>query len=273
MSPAPRPPRPPRLRLSPVRTADSTRLDGRTERISRNREVTIPPFVRWDAFYEWFAQTWGGPKHQGEHVTFVGTTGSGKTTLARQLLPIRQYVIVLATKKRDDSLYKPLERAGYHTIRSVDQLNPAEHPRVIYRPPLDTPDKAGMQAQAEAFRDLLVTVFDTGNWALYCDEIRYLSDNLGLKTELEALWLQGRSLGISLMASTQRPVAVPLLAFSEATHLFLWRNNDAENVKRMSEFAGSQADVVRATIPQLPMHEALYINTRTDEMVRTRVIL
>lgn len=261
-------PKAPRLRLAPVRSRGSAELDGQVIRVTRDRAVEVPPFERWDEFFRKFSRDW----KQGEHVTMIGTTGSGKTTLGRQLLSLRDYVIVLATKQRDDSLYKPLEKLGYVTVSSVDQIS-QETPRVIFRPGLHSPDKAGMQAQADAFRDLLVTVYIDGGWCLYCDEVRYLTDNLGLKTEMETLWLQGRSLGVTIAAGTQRPVSIPLLAFDQAVHMFDWRNSDKESVRRMSEFAGGQQETVAKTIPLLPEHECLYINVRTDRLVRTKVIL
>jgi hypothetical protein len=244
------------LRLSPVRSEESVALD--TERRG------MPPYVRWDRFLERF--DW----RQGQHVTLVGTTGSGKTTLARQILPRREFVVVLATKAKDSSLYDPLLRQGYELVEKFDP-NPREHPRVIFRPRLSAPTSEGRAEQKEAFRLALIDVFATGGWCVYADEVRYLTQYLGLQTEFETLWLQGRSLGVSLIVGTQRPVSIPLLAFDSADHLFLWRNTDRVNIQRMAEFAGASVEAARYTIPRLPRHEALYIATRTDEMVRTKV--
>lgn len=223
----------------------------------------MPPFVRWDAFLDGFE--W----RQGQHITAVGSWGAGKTTLLRKLLPRRDYVVVLATKKRDPSLYEPLQQMGYEITDSFDP-DPTEHPKVIFRPPLPEPTAEGRAEQKEAFRRALVDIFATGNWCVYADEIRYLTDYLGLQTEFETLWLQGRSLGISVVCGTQRPVSIPVLAF-DADHLFLWRATDHRDVKTMSEFTGTGIEVARYTIPRLPKHEALYIDTRTDYMARTKV--
>lgn len=191
----------------------------------------------------------------------------------RNILAIRDFVIVLATKQRDDSLYKPLQKQGYKIVGSVDALKESESRRLIFKPGLSAPDASGMEEQRDAFAELFVHVFNSGGWCVYLDEIRYLTENLKLSTELSTLWLQGRSLGVTLVAGTQRPRAVPLLAFDQATHLFLWRNSDREAVRRMAEFTGGGIETVQQTVPRLPEHELLYVNVRNDRMVRTKVIV
>jgi hypothetical protein len=258
-------PRSGRLRLAPIRSRESIVLDQDiSERMAESGREAVP-FTPWPRFLESF--DW----RQGEHITLVGSWGSGKTTLARQLLPRRDYVVVLATKKTDPSLYEPLLNAGY-VLRDTFDPDPGAEPRVIFRPKLSSPTAEGREEQREAFREALVSIFDTGGWCVYADEIRYLSDYLRLGTELETLWLQGRSLGISMVAGTQRPVSIPVLAF-DANHLFFWRATDKRDIVTMSEFAGVNMTVAREVIPRLPKHEALYIGTRTDDMTRTKVTL
>lgn len=225
----------------------------------------------WHEFADWFTFD------QGEHVTLVGTTGSGKTTLARiLLLPQRDYVCVLATKMEDDSLYTPLQAAGYVI---VDKFNPepdlerGEPTKVIFRPPLWEPSAEALAEQGEAFRDCLISIYQVGRWATYADEERYLTDTLKLKPQFNVLYLQGRSQKTSIIGATQRPVSIPLEAFDQATHLFLWRNTDRYNVQRMAEFAGADVAMVRDLIPRLPHHEFLYIDTRTGQMARSKVAL
>lgn len=223
----------------------------------------------WAEFAEWFTY------EQGEHVTLVGTTGSGKTTLARVLLlPQRDYVCVLATKMEDDSLYLPLQAAGYEITEDFNPEPEGDEPtKVIFRPPLWEPSSEALNEQAEAFRKCLIQVYQTGRWALYADEERYLTETLGLRAQFNVLYLQGRSQKTSIIGATQRPVSIPLEAFDQATHLFLWRNTDRYNVQRMAEFAGADVAMVRGIIPQLPQHEFLYIDTRSGYMARSKVSL
>lgn len=226
----------------------------------------MPPFVGWHEFYPYFAKNF----EQGHHITSVGGTGSGKTVLLRHLVLLRAFVVVLATKVRDDSLYKPLQHEGF-VISESFEADPEETPRVILKPPLSDVTAASRLQQREVFADALTEIWNTGQWCVFADEIRYLTDNLKLGTEFETLWLQGRSLGVSIVCGTQRPVAVPLEAFSQAVHLFLFRENDRRNIERMSEFVAGDVELARYVIPRLPRYEVLYVDTRSGYMARTKV--
>lgn len=252
------------LRLTRPRASDSVGLDGESSRLRGGEEVAMPPFLRWQDFLSQFV--W----KQGQHITLVGSNGSGKTSLARALLPIRTYTVVLATKRRDPSLYDPLRKEGF-VLQDILDLDYSKYPKIIFRPKMATPNKAGMNEQAEAFEAGLIEIFNVGSWCIYADEIRYLTDNLNLRSVFDVLWLQGRSLEISLVVSTQRPVSIPLLAFDQAYHLFCWRQTLRDDIQRISEFAGIHAETVRYVLPRLPQHECLYINTITGELFRTNI--
>lgn len=226
----------------------------------------MPPFVPWGRF---LAES---DFKQGEHITVVGSTGSGKTTLALRLLPFRKFTCVLATKNVDESLYPRLENEGF-MMTDDPELDYEREPKIIFRPKLEAPTEKAQAVQRDKFQELLIGVFNEGGWAVYGDEIRYLSDNLKLKRELELLWLQGRSLGITMIVSTQRPVSIPVVAFESASHLFLFRTTDQANIDRAAEFESANKPLLRYLLPRLPFHEALYIEARTGRMLRTRVKL
>lgn len=230
--------------------------------------MALPPFVRFDQFIrDW---RW----KQGEHVTTIGPTGSGKTVLNRQLLRRRDFVVVLGVKKRDPELYGPFEREGYELVRVFHPEPPPDEDQVklLFVPQTDKHGTEGRQVKTRQFRQALNDIYDVGNWTVYADDVQYLADQLRLAPELEELWMLGRSEGVSVVASSQEPVDIPLQAYGMATHLFLFRNDDLQRARRMAELAGLNREIVQTTVLQLPDHEFVYINKRTREIVRSKVM-
>jgi hypothetical protein len=266
-SPSPSPPRlrrlPP-LRLRALRSAESVELD--QQRARRGGEQ-LPPFVQWDRFYAELEM------RQGEHVTTIGPTGSGKTILNRHLLRLRSFVLVLGVKQRDPELYGPFQREGYELVRKFDPEPPedADTYRLLFVPTTTKHGTEGRQSRAKAFRQALNDVYDAGSWAVYADDIQYMADQLRLAPEFEELWMLGRSEGVTVVASSQEPVNIPLMAYGQATHLFLFKNPDIRRADRMAELTGVNRDVVRDTILRLPPHEFLYVRKTDSYMARSKV--
>ena len=218
------------------------------------------PFVPWDKFLTMFR--W----EQGEHVTLVGHSGSGKSTLGLSLLPYRKYVTVVVTKPRDPILSK-FRKQGYRIVREWPP--PEDATKVVFWPPIEKSEN--LETQRVDVAKCLRDIYTTGGWCVYVDEGTYVSDFLGLAQELRLLWLQGRAMGVSLVTGAQRPRYLPLEAYSQSTHLFLWVANDRYDVKRLAEIGGAVAPTVQSVIPTLAKHECLYVNTRDGELLRTNV--
>lgn len=244
------------MRFSPARSSGSAELDPGTH----------VPYLRWDQFLDRIRFK------QGQHITIVGTTGSGKTVLARELLKHRDFTVVLGTKNEDTELYKPFEKQGYELVDQFDPSPDTDESRIIFRPRLTTPDQKGLQKQRERFEEMLFEVWEYGGWTLYADEIWTLCVRLKLAPVFETMWSAGRSNNITVVASTQLPVDIPLMAFDQATHLFLFRNTDQYRIKRMADFAGADSKTLRELIPRLPRHEFVYVDTREGTMIRSKAI-
>lgn len=206
----------------------------------------------------------------------VGKTGSGKTHIALALAELRPYVMLIATKRRD-SLLQQASR-GYTIVPSVRDIPHTEtgrpvFPHVIVWPGQGIEDKnARIKLQAGEVKLALDMAERQGHWTVLLDETMWAYDMLGLKKDLDSVWYQGRSAGVSLIANAQRPTRVPRLMISSASHLFLSYVSDKRDLEPLREIAGVVPPaVIEATLPTLDWerHEFLYIGADTGYIART----
>lgn len=227
-------------------------------------ELLDVPLLPWDEFtprFDW---------RQGEHVTLLGPTGTGKTTAAVQLLAKRSYVVAIGTKPKDATFEHLRRQLGYQVVPTLPAGKlPATGARVIVWPRMTTLDRSAKRAIAGTVRDTLDRAYSAGGWTIFADEFAYLTNTLRLAPELADIWQQGRAAHVSLIGGSQRPRHIPLDAYSAASHLFLWRTNDDYDLKRLAGLNGVDSKLVRRLVPQLPRHHVLYVSTRTGAMAVT----
>jgi hypothetical protein len=217
--------------------------------------------ISWDAFLHKFRGIW----KQGEHVTLYAATGQGKTTLALEILPIRKYMVVFATKQRYQRLFTTLKAQGFKVQQDFDP-NPEVAPKVILHcAPTDTESKSRVK-QREVYGRALNLIYQAGGWGLYIDELKYVTDNLKLGGNVELLYLQGRELGVSIIGTSQRPAWVPVVAIAEATHLFIGAQSDQRDIDRIAEGSGRKGRIIRPLIDELEDYQFLYVHTRNSKV-------
>ncbi len=204
---------------------------------------------------------------QGEHVSFIGPTGRGKTTLALSLLNTRTYRVIFATKPEDEALDTFARKNRYKTIpKWKDRGTKAS---LILKPALKDVD--AHKSQASEFKGAINTIYQAGGWTVFVDEVYYFTHMLRIEKPLEMLWSQGRSIGITMVAGTQRPRSVPLMMFNQATHLFVFKFADAYEVERLAEIGSVPKRTLIEAVTQLTKHRFLYINAIEGTMVQSEV--
>ena len=219
------------------------------------------PRLPWSEFWPKFE--W----RQSQHVGLIGPNGSGKTTMQIAILPKRTYVCLLATKPSDETLEQLIENEGYDKYVEWLSVDPDKSPRRIIWP--NAKQLGAKDKQAEIFHKAMENMFIDGRWCVAIDEGYYFAKRLKLADDMMDYWTQARSNKISFVVGTQRPAWVPLEMYDESTHLFIWRLNEAEALKRVSALGAANADVAKMAIANLEEHQCLYINKRSGFMCRT----
>lgn len=230
------------------------------------RTAAAPALHRYerDQFLE---EVWN---HQpGEHVTIVGRTGSGKSTFGYQLLerartPAHRSVVMLS-KPKDETTDKAAKRMRIRRTRQWparrfpwEEDPPLTHllnPRFTYN------DRADRAAHTEVFAGLMQDTYQRGHRTVYAPDLYgLLLRHPDLTEDFVTAWLNWRSNGADVWVDSQKSTHIPLLAFNQPTHLFLFRESDKRGRERFDEIGGFDGGLVERANKLLPRHECLYIN-------------
>jgi hypothetical protein len=204
---------------------------------------------------------------KGEHVGLVGPTGCGKTTVLSRILPIRRYVVVFVTKVHDDVISRQ-----FPGFTRIVKWPPSVHEeRVLLWPRAGKTIPDTKRIQREVFSEALNKIFQDRQWCVVFDEQHYMCQTLRLADENAMFLHQGRSSGLSIVNGTQRPAWVPVVTYSSITHAFLWRNKHKDDLRRLADLGGIDSRELQNNLLRLGKHEFVYVNTRTDEVVRSQV--
>lgn len=235
----------------------------------RNPDRSDLPRVSWDEFTRRLG--W----RQGEHLSAIGPTGTGKTTAVLELLQARSarspkwHTVVLATKPKDATLSALLRRPEWSKVTTWP---PHDFDRsVILWPDWRDPITSNAH-QRRVFQAAFSHIFAAGSWAVFADELSYLSRELRMDSWLRSFWQQGRSLKLTLVGATQRPAWVPLDVYSAPTHLMFWRTGDDADLRRISGIGGLPSKLIRSGVTSLDAraNEFLYVNSRTGAICVSR---
>lgn len=215
-----------------------------------------------------FIQAWGRPRGrvQPEHVSIYGPTGSGKSHFEKTILLMRaaarkSTTIIVATKPDD------------HTLTSMGWPVVDEWPagydkqQVIYWAKSRDLGEQGLAQQRKKVMSLLNRVWQpNSNIVLSFDELAYIEQDLGLRVPITRFYREGRALGITLVATTQRPSGVTRYMHSEAGWMVAFAPEDEDDRDRVAQILGNKG-YYREVLSELDRerHEFLLIHKLTRE--------
>lgn len=187
---------------------------------------------------------------QGEHLAVIGPTGSGKTTLASALAPLRGWSVVLSVKPRDATM-DLFERAGYRIIH--DWPPQRDQRRVIlWEKPTRMADVA---AQRMKIYQALDEIYVAGGWSVVFDDVGYLVENLKLRETIITFLNMGRANGVTAITCAGRPRKATIEVFSQARFVLAFRLGDAQDAARVAEIAGVDRRVYLEVNSRLGRHD------------------
>lgn len=215
-----------------------------TRPTSGRRSLPVPERVDWAQLGPEFIAKWGRPrgKLMPEHLSIYGQTGSGKSYFEAWALSNRaaargSHVVALVTKKADSTM----AALGWPI---VERYPPGYgKPQVIYWAKAEgkpgSPE--GIRKQRASVLHLLDSLWTPdANVVLSFDELAYVVEDLRLRAVATRYYREGRSLGITIVATTQRPAGVVRQMHSEAGWKVAFAPEDEDDAKRMAEVLGNR---------------------------------
>lgn len=245
-----------------------------------------------------FLREFGRDYGNGQHITLIGPTQRGKTTLALEMLqrvisPHRK-ALVLAGKVpgRDRTMAAAGDKLGLQYVEDwpppvipivSKRRTGGKHPNGYILRPLTKPSTnvdAENATLSREFRKGMQAAYASQEpigkpCVLFVDEAHLIQNDLGLKTEYEAPLTRGAP-DVAVWSLIQRGRYISYHAYSAPEHLVLFYDPDWSNVRRYAEMIGGvDPSYITSVVTQLKMYrvrtggtisEALYIRRSGPEL-------
>jgi hypothetical protein len=191
-----------------------------------------------------------------ERAFFVGTTGSGKTELAKHFLSRMNRVLVI-----DPKFEFTLD--GFRRAKSLPYFG--NNFKIIYRP-RDEDDFDLSQ--------LIHRIFKMRNAVIYVDELATIVEQFPYTIrKLSQVVREGRGKKVQLWSATQRPRRIPLIFKTESENIFQFFLRDEDDRDHMTGYIGREANDpleffnFRYIRPGMKLSALLHLDLKSDKII------
>jgi len=174
--------------------------------------------------------TAAGALRRSDRILLVGTTGSGKSHLARLLWSSQRPPRVVIDPKDDATLTGGVFVDGRAPVTFHDpaRLPRAEVGRFVPRDPFDL----------DAYERLYGELWRVPGVYVWLDEAGIAAPEAGGPRALRRFITQGRARGLGHIAANQRAVNIDRQLIANAEHLVIFRMGDPDDRARMAKACG-----------------------------------
>lgn len=237
----------------------------------------LAPVMEWEDFYNNVFH-W----QQDQHAGIIGPTDTGKTNLAYNILPKQPYRTIFGLKPKDKTLQALVTKSAisrkygsYKVFPEWKKEASEVSPRRLLWPKAHLSDLGSLMSGrgspsivAQIFGDAMAAIYRDPGWCVFADDLWFMCNVLGLDQLVRIYLMMARSLPVPLLVASQRPAWIPLEVYDQSSHLFFARDNDEQNLSRISGIAYRSAEDIVRIVANLPMYQFLYLNVRTGYMCR-----
>ncbi len=199
----------------------------------------------------------------GQHIVFLGSTGSGKSYLAERMLA--QFTTYLAIDTQNS-----LTLNGARLLTSPAHLAWCLkwYKRLRYAPKLQYRTR-------DTWNSIFATLDESSSKrkpsprVVYIDEIYHLGYGASFPSWLPRAIATARQKKISYWISTQRPRQIPLPVLSEASRMFVFYLSREDDIKYVSSFARTDSQALyNALLVQQNDYSFIEIDVRKGSWAR-----
>lgn len=206
---------------------------------------------------------------QGQHIAIMGRTGRGKTHLARDLMALRGWVVVIAIKRADDTL-STFPAAGYKLINKWPPKY-GDNRVLFWAKPKNLSDMADQRSRIAS---VLNDVFENGGWAVLFDDVARVANGLGFKREIATMLNEARSSHASVVSCMTQPSsvtqAIPSELWRQVRYHLVFYYRVGRDLDSIADITGYNKSTVKGWMDLLRPFDFLAFDDLTDSVTIVR---